>query len=220
MNETRNATTDPDGDPRTVNFGLRHELTRVGITAMLDKTIDAATKVNITKVEFGGTDMATVATYSFASTSDGRGTWNPTTKESLDITSILKSSAASGLGDYNGTKGVFLTDTTPVKLFGEDNYLFLIPFANGIDATDNENVTITIYYDIVTYDDALDGDHSISSAVKVITLPNNAGLLQQGKAYNFNLTFYMNEIVLSASVDETWSDINNDQSVDWNDTDL
>lgn len=219
MNIKKSATTDPDGTTRTVNFGLRHELTRVAINACLDKTIDTETKVNITKIEFGGNDFATVAKYTFGDASNERGTWVPTTTNStLDITGIMETTAASGLGDYT-TAGVILTNTTPVSLLGEKDYLFLIPFANGI--TTSEEVKITVYYDIVTYDEALAGKHSKTSAIKVITLPTSANLLMQGKAYNFNLTFYMNEIVLTATVEETWGDASgNDQNVDWNDTDL
>lgn len=218
MNVVKTASTDPDGTTRTVNFGLRHELTRVGIFAKLDKEIDAATKVNITKVEFGGTNLATVATYTFATVGDERGTWAVTTKGTpLDITSIMNTAAATGLGTYT-TSGVSLSNTTPVALFGENKYLFLIPFANGITT---EEVTITVYYDIVTKDANLADGYSVSSATKKITLPTTAGLLKQGKAYNFNLTFYMNEIVLTASVAEGWGDaIGNDQNVDWNDTDI
>lgn len=219
MNVTKSADTDPDGTSRTVNFGLRHELTRVGITAQLNDAIATETKVNITKVEFGGTNFATVATYKFGNVSNQRGTWEATTTGTkLDVTSIMNTAAASGLGLYT-ENGVILTNTTPVPLFGANNYLFLIPFANGITT---ENITITVYYDIVTKDDALTGNggYSKTSATKVITLPGSANLLMQGKAYNFNLTFYMNEIVLTATVEETWgADADNDQNVDWNDVD-
>lgn len=216
MNVTKSASTDPDGATRTVNFGLRHELTRVGINAVLDKAIATETEVNITKIEFGGTDMATVATYQFASTGDDRGTWLPTTTSAtLDVTSLMDV-ATTTVGTYSAA-GVLLTGTTPVSLFGANDYLFLIPFENGITT---ENVTITVYYDIVTADAALNGGHSVSSAAKVITLPASANLLQQGKAYLFNLKFYMNEIVLTASVDEAWVDAGHDQNVDWNDDDL
>lgn len=218
MNIEKDASKDPDGTNRTVNFGLRHELTRVAINACLDKTIATETKVNITKIEFGGNNFATVAKYTFGDASNERGTWTPTTtNKTLDITSIMSTTDVSDLGEYN-TKGVFLTNRTPVSLLGENDYLFLIPFANGITS---EEVEITVYYDIVTKDEALVDGYSKTSAIKVITLPTNANLLMQGKAYNFNLTFYMNEIVLTATVEETWGDaIKNDQNVDWNDTDL
>lgn len=218
MDLTKEATANPDGTTRSINFGLRHELTRVAINACLDKTIDDATKVNITKVEFGGVNFATVAKYTFGNASNERGVWTPTTVgTTLDITGIMNTSAASGLGEYN-KKGVILTGTSSVSLFEADKYLFLIPFANGITS---EEVKITVCYDIVTKDEALVGEYSKTSATKVITLPTSAVLLKQGMAYNFNLKFYMNEIVLSATVEENWGDaIDNDQNVDWNDTDL
>lgn len=220
MNVTKGATVDdPDGSAREVEFTLKHELTRVAISAKLDKNIDSNTKVNIKSVTFGGNNFTTKANYTFASTTDASGSWNldqNSEKGSLSLAEILKTAAASGFGTYV-TEGVLLSNTTPVPLFGENNYLFLIPFADGFDAGE---ITMTIEYDIVTYDKALVNEHSVTSATKVVTLPTNQDLFSQGYAYQFNLTFYMNEIKLSAKVDDTWGTGNFNTDVDWNDTDL
>lgn len=220
MNVTNGATINPDGSHRTIDFTLRHELTRVAISAQLDKDIDSNTKVNIKNITLGGANFVTKADYTFASTTDGKGTWTPdpttTGKTTLSLENILDKKTASDLGTYN-VKGVFLTDDSPVKLFGDDNFLFLIPFADGFDSG---TITMTIDYDIVTKDAAFTTDqHVKTSATKIITLPTNQDLFTQGSAYQFNLKFYMNEIVLSAGVDGTWGSGSYDTNVDWNDED-
>ena len=81
------------------------------------------------------------------------------------------------------------------------------------------DITLTITYDIVTEDSNLDLGYSVTETTKVIKLP--AGNLAQGKAYNYDLTFYLNEIVFKATV-SNWNETNLNQSenVDWNDQDL
>lgn len=217
MNVTKAATTDPDGSHRTIDFTLRHELTRVAISAQLDKNIDSNTKVNIKNITLGGANFVTKADYTFASATDGNGTWTPVaTGGTLSLENILNKASDSGFGTYD-VEGVFLTGESPVKLFGNDNFLFLIPFAGGFDSG---TITMTIDYDIVTKDEAFTIDkHVKTSATKIITLPTDKDLFTQGNAYQFNLKFYMNEIVLSAGVDGTWGSGSYDTNVDWNDAD-
>ena len=217
MNVTKAATADPDGSHRTIDFTLRHELTRVAISAQLDKNIDSNTKVNIKNITLGGANFVTEANYTFASTTDDRGTWTSVaTGGTLSLENILNKEAASDdLGTYD-EEGVFLTGESSVKLFG-DNFLFLIPFAEGFDSG---TITMTIDYDIVTKDGAFTTDqHVKTSATKIITLPIDKDLFTQGNAYQFNLKFYMNEIVLSASVDGSWGSGSYDTNVDYNDAD-
>ena len=216
MNQTRNADKNPDGDTRSVHFNLRHELTRVNIKANLDKDIDTTTIVNIKKITFGGADLATIATYTFSDKGDGRGTWNKKQNGTLDVDVLLAKTEPTTFGEYK-TPGVFVSSYSSVSsLFKTGEYLFLIPFADGIVT---ENVTMTIEYDIVTSDATLNGGHSLTSATKVITIPQNQVLLKQGYAYVFNLKFYMNEITLSAKID-TWQEEHGyDDNVDWNDID-
>lgn len=222
MNEVRTASVDPDGSDRTVDFNLKHELTRVTISAQLDRNAFAdGTKINIKSVKFNGYNFATQAVYTFGNETDERGTWdiaNATKNVELDIANLLNTGAPVGLGSGSGcytTNGIFLENNTDiVPLFKSNEYLFLIPFSA---AADSKGVTMTIAYDIVTKDEALYGQHSVTPATKVITL--GEGLLQQGKAYNFHLKFYLNEIKLNATV-ESWGDISNyNDNVDWNDAD-
>ena len=223
MNETKEyPDANPDKSTRNVDFGFRHELTRVAIGAKLDRDAFAVegtankTKVNIKQIKFTGAGFATEATYKFASSSDTRGDWTYLTSSTLNIVAGAEGSVLvnnNTLTD-NGkvawlekyiTAGYLLEDDDEEKIFGANNYLFLIPpTKEGIKAEANA-VSMIVYYDIVTADNALEKGYSISSAVKQIDLPTNAGLLTQGAAYKFTLTFNLNEVTFSAKV-ENWPD--------------
>ncbi|MBR2637496.1 MAG: fimbrillin family protein [Bacteroidaceae bacterium] len=211
-----------DDADRTVKFTLNHELTRVGFEAKLDRPAwgDAAnkTQVNITSIKFQtAPNLYETATYTFATTNDPnvRGEWSAHTTHGsdLDITSLLNTSPATELGDYT-KNGILLKNTTAVTLFkktdGVQEYLFLIP--KDEDGTDADGMKIEVEYDIVTQDDALVGRYSCTSAKKVIVVPEDN--LQQGKAYNFVLTFGLNEIVLDAVLTD-WDKTDVNQNVDW-----
>lgn len=222
-----------DSEDRTVSFNLLHELTRINFTANLDRAAfgeDAAdkTKVNIKSINFvQGGEFYTSADYTFATENDGitqdskpvykRGTWsNVTNTVDLNIAGLLNTATpgADALGGYV-TPGILLADTTPVTLFKTSgqtaNYLFLIPTDEDGLAADG-NVKIEVAYDIVTVDSALNAGYSCTPATKVINFPE--GTLKQGVAYNFHLTFGLNEIKLSASVVD-WDTDNVKQNVDW-----
>lgn len=217
-----------DSEPRTVSFELLHELTRLNFTACLDREAFGAddadkTKVNIKSINFvKGGEFYTSADYTFATENDSatevkRGTWsNHQNIADLNIAGLLNT-ATPAQGDLGGyvEPGILLADTTPVTLFKETsetaNYLFLIPTDEDGLATDGE-VKIEVAYDIVTVDAALNAGHSCTPATKIIDFP--AGTLKQGVAYNFHLTFGLNEIKLSASVDE-WGTGTIDENVDW-----
>lgn len=216
-----------DSDPREVSFTLQHELSRIAFQAKLDRDafVDAGeankTQVNITSIVLGGTNFATEATYNFAITDNTRGTWNLTTSgtSTLDITKLLNTSTES-LGGYV-TEGVRVKDKELVTLFkqnnGKNSYLFHIP-TNGINGTAvNGDVTLTISYDIVTIDANLNAGYSVTSATKRFALPS--GSLKQGSAYNYILTFGLNEIKLSASV-ANWDENTVYDDVDWTITDV
>lgn len=215
-----------DGANREVTFELNHELTRVGFEAKLDREAWGAganqTQVNITSIKFQtAPNLYETATYTFATTNDPalgnpvRGEWSAHTTHGsdLDITSLLNTSAASGLGNYT-KNGILLKNTTPVTLFKKtgtvQEYLFLIP-KNEV-GTDADGMIIEVEYDIVTKDEALVGGYSCTSAKKEIVVP--AGKLQQGKAYNFVLTFGLNEIVLDAVLTD-WDEEDVNENVDW-----
>lgn len=215
MNEVKSATTNPDGNTRSVEFMLRHELTRVNIKAKLDKAVATETKVNIKSITFKGDDLATVGTYTFANADGARGSWTLDTKADIVIDPLMAKETTS-LGGYTEA-GVRLQNATAVPLFGADKYLFLIPSGGETGTTAAGKIKLEIEYDIVTVDASLNAGHSVSSATKEIDLP--ASTLKQGKAYLYTLTFYTNEIVLSASVEGWGTEVGEDDDVDWNDVD-
>ena len=219
-----------DSGDRNVSFTLQHELSRIAFQAKLDRdafgdTDANKTQVNITKIEFGGNGFATEATYNFAITDNTRGNWvlNTSGASSLDITKLLNTSTES-LGGYV-TSGVRIKDKNLVTLFkqsgegsdAEASYLFHIP-TNGTSGINAEgDVTLTISYDIVTVDASLSVGYSVTPAVKRFNLPKES--LKQGSAYNYILTFGLNEIKLSASVTD-WDENTVYDDVDWTITDV
>lgn len=215
MNEVKTASVDPDGSSRSVEFMLRHELTRVNIQAKLDKAVAAETKVNIKSIEFNGDDLATKGTYTFGDADAERGSWTLDTKGAIVVDPLMEKVSTS-LGGYVEA-GVRLSNATAVPVFGAGKYLFLIPSGGETGTAAAGKIKVKITYDIVTVDPALNAGHSVSTAVKEIDLP--VGTLKQGKAYLYTLTFYTNEIVLSASVEGWGAEVGEDDNVDWNDVD-
>ena len=207
--------TDPDGSTRTVEFSLKHELTRVNIQAKLDKAVAGETTVNIKSISFLGDDLATSGTYTFSDANTERGTWELGTKEAIVVDPLMAKETPS-LGGYV-TPGIPLSNTTAVPVFTTGEYLFLIPPGGETGTSANGKIKVKITYDIVTVDPALAAEHTVSTAVKEIDLP--AGTLKQGTAYLYTLTFYTNEIVLSASVEGWGAEVGEDDNVDWNDVD-
>lgn len=229
MDESKGlAGANPDNSDQEVTFDFKHELTRLGITAKLDRaafdgTADK-TKVNIKQIDFTGSGFATEATYKFANVSNAKGAWTYTAAASP--LNVVAGATGSVLANNNKTpywiddytqSGFLLENAVEKNIFVDDNYLFLIPpTADGTSASNK--VAMRIHYDIVTHDTKLSNNHSVTSAVKEIEVP--VGLLKQGKAYNFVLTFNLNEIVFDASVVGWEAAIGSDSNVDWPDTDI
>ena len=208
-----------------VTFSLKHELTRVNIRAKLDRNAFGAndvankTKVNIKSVEFTGDLFASKGTYTFATENDTRGTWLTTPTQdgdTINLASILNAQVDTELSPYK-ISGVSVGTTTAVPLFKPTEYLFLIPVAGESGLTAAGNVKMKIAYDIVTVDSAVNGGYTATPAVKEISLP--VGALKQGVAYEYTLTFGLNEIVLSATVSD-WRTETFDEDVDWDDVDF
>ncbi len=176
-------------------------------------------------------------TYSFAQENDvvdgetttyKRGTWDYTgvTAEEFVLNNYLTFTAdktycadADATPALNGktytekTLGLNTTDKinlmTGIKLaeggFEADNaFLFLLP-PKGEDGLDADQ-DIVIKYDIVTKDAALKDGYSCTEAEKTVHMP--AEFLKQGKAYSLHFTFYVDQVELSASVEE-WGDEDN-----------
>lgn len=220
----------------TVKFTLKHELSRVGIKAKVNQAVygnDAAKKtfVVIKSVKFdkAATDgqFYTEATYTFANSDNGRGTWDlaNATKAAADFdlstvlntASVTATTAKEGTQYANGVKGIKLTGTDLVSLFGSDQYLFLIPAA-ATTSSEAVKATATISYDIVTEDSNLAAGYSCTSATKTVSLP--AGTLAQGKAYNYVFTINVDEVKLYAEVAGWDTDTDADVTVDYKNTDV
>lgn len=221
MNKTHDNSTSANNN---VSFTLKHEMTRVKVQAKLDKSVyDASdakhkTFVVIKNVKFNDKgQFYKSGKYTFSTTDGERGTWTTTdnaTAYSLDLNKVMKketikvtgAKGATVSGDYQkGEDGIKLVNDTPVSLFKDDQYLFLIPVASLTDG----KATATIEYDIVTEDSKLAVGYSCTNATKIVKLP--AGTLQQGKSYNYTFIINLDEIVLDATVekwDETASDSN------------
>lgn len=209
----------------TVAFSLQHEMSRVGISAKLDKEVysnDASKKtfvvikdVQIDKVGDEG-QFYNKATYTFSTTTSTRGTWDfgNATKSNADwnLAAILNKTSITAEGAISGNyktgvEGIKLTNDKAVSLFKDKEYLFLIPAsANGGTGLTAGKATATISYDIVTEDSNLAAGYSLTSATKTVNLP--AGTLQQGAAYTYTFVIKLNEVVLSATV-SNWSDATN-----------
>ncbi len=229
--------TNVDDEAQPVSFGLNHELTRVNIKAKLSTDAYSSsaaankTKVNITDIMFYGDGFATEGTYTFAQTNDDatttpatikRGSWNYTGVGNAAVSIFDKGETTANFinkatdtelnaANYS-TVGVAVPTTAEVAVFNAKEYLFLIPPTEG-GVTAEKKVTMLVEYDIVTADASLSAGHSKTSATKVIPLP--AGVLKQGVAYNFVLTFGLNEVTLDAEVAGWGNETDNPHNVDW-----
>ena len=200
MDQTYTVENGAQDDSKTVNFILKHELTRVNFVAKLDRNAFSSsedknkTKINITSVKIDADadgKFYNNADYTFATTndesnSDHRGTWSnhkPTTAD-FNLANILNSAAATNMGGYT-ENGVLLGGLAEVPLFKPEiknesvvtqaaEYLFLIPPVQSDGTTglaEGDKITVTFTYDIVTVDSNLSAGHSKTTATKVITLP-------------------------------------------------
>lgn len=221
LNQKRTLT---GSDVEKVNFTLKHELTRVNILAKVSEDVfkstgDAnKTKVVITGVKFDNTaKFYTKGTYTFnGTTTNERGTWTfaDVDKKDLDLKSILNLGEVTN-GSYTNNAGIALEGTSPVELFkttdSKQNYLFLLPVAN---LTDND-VTVTINYEIVTADTNLKDGYSITKAEKTVKVP--AGSLEVGKAYAFTFQINVNTVDFTATVEDWATATTDDVTVDYKD---
>ena len=207
-----------DSYDQPVYFTLLHELTRVNIYARLDRNVAASTKVNIKNIEVVAKGkFNTKADYTFAAPDKTRGTWGNFTGATADLglRNLMCETDATGMNGYEET-GVLVSSTTPVAMFDDHEYLFLIP-SNGVGGLENAgDITLRVSYDIVTLDDNLNPKYSVTPAVKEI--PLCVGDLKQGVAYVYTLVIGLNEIKLSASV-QGWDETGHEENVDWTDTD-
>lgn len=206
-----------------VTFALKHEMTRIDLKAQVSENVySSSTAANKTKVVIrslklkSGGEFYTKADYNFPQLMQDRGTWsNRTQTTDLDLQSILNLSrdtwTISGKDIISSTnQGIALEGTSAVKLFNENQYLFLIP-AEKTTGLEENTTSATITYDIITEDSNLKDGYSKTSATKTVYLP--AGIMQQGKAYNLTFTIAVDQVKLDATVEDWKTATNSDIDV-------
>ncbi|EKU88735.1 fimbrillin family protein [Bacteroides oleiciplenus] len=117
---------------------------------------------------------------------------NPTTGHSTTVSGVKITDASQG---------------TPVSLFPDKQYLYLIPVGdNGADATKSGcavgDIWFGFHYDIVTPDKTHSNQYIASHAESVVKIP--AGHLQRKKTYQYTLVINLHEITIADAKVGDW----------------
>lgn len=219
MNQKHTATGDANA---AVKFNLKHELTRVDIKAKVSEDIwktdvdknKTKTKVVITDIKLDHVadgQFYASGVYTFPTDASKNGTWTGTAATTDFNLSSLQTKENYTVGTGYNEKGIILEGTDAQSLFTDNQYLFLIP-ANGATGLTADKATVTITYDIVTTDTALDGGCSVTHAVKTVNIPT--GSLKQGTAYTLTFTINVDEVKLDAEV-SGWDAADGNVTVDY-----
>lgn len=209
-----------------VNLEFKHEMTRISLQAKVSEDVfDAGGAANKTKVVIrsiklnnggdNGGELYTKAKYKFhQSIVDSDWIYPVKAKSPIDLQSIINWSAdwtiSSNSVISSTNQGIALEGTSAVKLFNENQYLFLIPAEKATGLTKN-SISATITYDIITEDSNLENGYSKTSATKTVFLPE--GIMQQGKAYNLTFTIAVDQVKLDATVEDWKTATNSDIDV-------
>ncbi len=209
------------GEEASVTINMKHQLTRFGFSVNSNIADDDSTVIVIKSINLDGATVKvpTIATYKFNSTTstdatdtehgqDGTWDWEEANRGTIDVTALFnKDNAAVGSGTpYPAGVGKEIPcDGAYHSLFGSGAYQFIIPpaGATGIAAGD---LTLTMDYDILTTDSAVENGYTFSS--NRVAIPLGAGALAQGKAYNYQITIELSEVILTPNVVE-WDDVGN-----------
>lgn len=210
-----------------VKLEFKHEMTRISLQAKVSEDVfDAVGAANKTKVVIrsiklnnggdNGGELYTKAKYKFHQGIIGSDWIYPVkaTKSPIDLQSIINWSAdwtiSSNSVISSTNQGIALEGTSAVKLFNENQYLFLIPAEKATGLTKN-SISATITYDIITEDSNLEDGYSKTSATKTVYFPE--GIMQQGKAYNLTFTIAVDQVKLDATVAK-WETATSDSNID------
>lgn len=125
-------------------------------------------------------------------------------------TGITESNPATG--HSTTVSGVKITDasqTTPVSLFPDTQYLYLIPVGDDDpDATKSGcakgDIWFGFHYDIVTPDKTHSNQYIASHAESVVKIP--AGHLMRKKTYQYTLVINLHEITIADATVAPWGD--------------
>ena len=134
-------------------------------------------------------------------------------KKMLNVDAGITESNPIGSGHDGSVTGVKVTSSsTPVSLFPQDQYLYLIPVRDNnatIDANnsgcENEgDVQIGFHYDIVSKDNQDANKYIASHAEAVVKIP--AKHLQRAKTYQYTLVINLHEIRIEKAEVNAWGD--------------
>ncbi len=172
-------------------------------TDLIDKT---GAKPSVSTGLYASADFTYMASGATAADEDieGVGIWgNFTAISSADLAlSGLLNTTYNAYASGVAKNGVSITQTS-ASIFNEDEYLYLIP--NGdTGIASGSAVYVYVEYDVVTTDVTLPNGVSVITNKDVVTLPT--GTLVAGVAYTYTLTVGLDEVKLSATVqDDSWT---------------
>ncbi len=171
-------------------------------------------------------DAGTFTIASGATDADAIGAWDLTASTAvanpIELSAILNTAEiGSTQSSINATTRAY-TETaiavdntaTATSLLKDKEYVFLLP-PNGEDGIESTgDIRIQVEYDVVTIDNKLTGEYSITSAAAALDLP--VGALKMSKAYNVLLTFSLESVVLDADTTDWDTDdtITEEEDVD------
>ncbi len=204
----------PAAAATAINFSLKHELTRLSLTASTN--VDTKTSIIVTKVQLLDTPDDKIyksGVYTFAKINEPvnpadpapRGNWTVTDadliSEDYDLTKLVNMSEAIAIGSYApaGGLGFEVNGSTPMAFFEANHHLYLIPVTPD-GTTAKTDIAIKFTYDIVTRDGT--DTVVVPDQESIVELPE--GFLKQGKSYASNIEFKQDGINMTANVVTTW----------------
>lgn len=191
----------------TVAFKFKHILSRVNLVAKAAATLADGTSIVVKSAKISGSSSHTAtkfyktAVYT-TNLSTGTGAWaagTATFTSDYDLVSVLDKKDL-GITGYS-TQGIKIdkdNTTTEVKLFKDNEYLFLIPVTDFVKG----DIEIKFEYDVVSPDASNPSSVVVSNETATVQLP--ASTLAKGTAYKYTFTISMNAIVVSGEVDPAW----------------
>lgn len=124
---------------------------------------------------------------------------------------ITESNPTSGhSGTIKGIKIYKASQDTPVSLFPEKQYLYLIPIADDteqgrISGCAEGDIKFGFHYDIVTQDQTTANQYVASHAETVISIP--AGHMKRKSSYLYTLKINLHEITIEAADVKPWDQV-------------
>lgn len=119
-------------------------------------------------------------------------------------------------GSIKGIKIYKSSQTTPVSLFPDKQYLYLIPIADDTESgrasgCAKGDIKFGFHYDIVTQDQTTANQYVASHAETVISIP--AGHMKRKSSYLYTLKINLHEITIEAAEVKPWDPVPADDVV-------